>query len=60
MSAEPKFIRWTVETREQLRKSYKLAVENKHEVFVFNGDQYVTDYARYLLQHLDNTFGPAK
>lgn len=36
----------------QLKAQYDLAEEFKQAVFVFNGEQLVTKYARYLLVHL--------
>jgi hypothetical protein len=46
-------IMWTVGKREALRKAYNEAVEKQLEIFPFEGDELVTDYAKYLLEFLD-------
>jgi hypothetical protein len=38
---------------ERLRKAYKLAVKDQQEQFTFEGKEYLTKYAYYLLQYLD-------
>jgi hypothetical protein len=58
MSEAQKYITWTIPLREQLRKAYKLAIEHKRESFIFDGNEFVTSYAKYLLEHLDNQLGP--
>lgn len=37
----------------RLKKRYEQAVEQKENQFTFEGDEYVTDYAKYLLQYLE-------
>lgn len=41
--------------RERLRKAYQDAVESEQKIFVFDGNEYLTAYAKYLLQYLDMT-----
>jgi hypothetical protein len=40
---------------EELREEYDKAVEAGAETFFYGGNQYVTDYAKYLLQYIDQT-----
>ena len=42
------------ETKEivALKKKYNLAVDNEESIFVFENDEYVTEYAKYLLEYL--------
>lgn len=47
-------ITFTPEKRDELRAAYDLAVENGEEVFEFEGNEVLVDYAKYLLMHLDN------
>ena len=39
--------------RDRLRRAYDAAVEAKADTFVFEGNVYVTGYAKYLLEYLD-------
>lgn len=38
------------------RETYDVAVEYKLDQFPFNGAQFVTSYARYLIEFLDGHF----
>jgi hypothetical protein len=40
----------------ELKKSYNQAVLDKKDSFIFQDKELVTDYAKYLLEHLNNTF----
>jgi len=40
----------------RLRKRWAQAVANKEEVFKFEGNEYLTTYAYYLLEHLKTVF----
>ena len=40
--------------RERLRKRYHLAVKNGEETFEFDGHTFLTSYAKYLLEYLQN------
>ena len=37
-----------------LRKRYDKAVENDEETFTFKGEELLTSYAKYLLEHLES------
>ena len=47
-------VSFTAQTASDLAARYRLAVENNEEQFVFEGNDYLTAYAKYLLQHLSN------
>jgi hypothetical protein len=49
---------WTIQMRERLRKAFNTAVKAQQDTFVFEGNTFVTNYAKYLLEHLDNQLGP--
>jgi hypothetical protein len=44
---------YTVEKREQLRQAYENAVSKQLESFTFDGREYLTAYAKNVLQYLD-------
>jgi hypothetical protein len=46
-------VEFTPRKREQLRAAYNEARDAGEDVFVFEGREYVTDYAKYLLEYLD-------
>ena len=50
-------ITFTPELRDSLRKAYVDAVQKKLDEFTWDGHQFVTSYAGYLLEHLGNQFG---
>lgn len=56
---ETKTITFTPALRDALRESYDSAVENNLDEFIWHGNAYVTGYAKYVLEHLDNQFGGA-
>lgn len=41
---------------QRLKKEYNTAVQNKIEIFTFEGEELLTDYAKYLLQWLQPKF----
>tara|TARA_B100000131_G_C17861031_1_gene510055 strand:- start:49 stop:255 length:207 start_codon:yes stop_codon:yes gene_type:complete len=41
---------------ELLVECYKKAVREDKEVFIFDGNEFYTPYARYLIQYLSNQF----
>ncbi len=47
-------ILFTIKKKEALRKAYEEAVAQGQDSFTFEGTQYLTEYAKYLLEHLDN------
>lgn len=52
-----KTIQWNKPMLERFRKEYQRAVENNQEVFTFDGNEFLPDYAKYLIQYLDSQFG---
>jgi hypothetical protein len=55
---ESKTVTFTPEKRDLLREAYNEAIsEGGTKMFLFDGNVYVTKYAGYLLEHLDNTLG---
>lgn len=38
-----------------LKKAYNEAVNQKKDSFTFQNQEYVTDYAKYLIEHLNNS-----
>lgn len=39
-----------------LKRHYKKALEAKKETFIFNGDEYLTSYAKYVIEYLESQF----
>lgn len=53
MDNNPKQMHFDVAMRERLRTAHKEAVDKGVGQFVFEGNIFVTDYAKYLIQFLD-------
>ncbi len=49
-------ITFTPALRDSLREAYDNAVHNSWDTFHWDGREYVTSYAKYLLQYLDMQF----
>ena len=47
-------ITWDRHLLNKLQIAYDKAVEEDKEVFTFKGEQFVTSYAKYLIEHLEN------
>lgn len=47
---------WSKESLVKLEARYKLAKEKEDETFTFRGESFYTDYAKYLIEHLNNEF----
>lgn len=47
----------TAEVYRRLQARYKQAVEANEETFVFDGYEFLTSYAKYLLEYLAPKFG---
>ncbi len=45
-------IQWTPEKFKRFKKSYAKAVESDVQSFVFEGSEFVTGYAEYLIEYL--------
>jgi basic membrane lipoprotein Med (substrate-binding protein (PBP1-ABC) superfamily) len=52
-----KKVSFTPEKLKKFRTAYKNAVDSKKDVFVFEGNGFVTEYAKYMIQYLDTKFG---
>lgn len=50
-------ITYTLRSAKALKEAYKDAVKYQKDSFVFEGREYVRDYAKYLLQFLETKFG---
>ena len=51
-----KTIDWTLPMLRRFKKAYGRAVADKKDSFVFDGNEFVTDYAKYLIEYLDKEF----
>jgi hypothetical protein len=49
-------IHFTPEMRDRLQEAYDRATLARKDVFIFNGHEYYTKYAKYLLQYLSSQF----
>jgi len=45
-------INFDSEKIKRLEKAYAKAVKNSMESFIFEGNEYYTDYAKYMLEYL--------
>lgn len=50
-------ITFTPEMRDSLRVAYDKAVAAKQDIFTWDGKQFVTSYAKYMLVYLDDKLG---
>ena len=41
---------------DELEKAYHKAVKDKKETFIFDGGEFLTDYAKYLIEYLKPKF----
>lgn len=57
MSTATPNITFTPELRDSLRRAYDEAVAAKRDIFTWNGKQFVTSYAKYMLVYLDDKLG---
>jgi hypothetical protein len=55
-----KAIEWTREKRDAFRSAYERANANKEHVFTFEGHEFFTGYAMYLLQYLNQRLDDAE
>lgn len=49
-------VTFTPELLREFKKAYSRAVEIKCDRFIFDGRGYVTDYAKYLIEHIEEQF----
>lgn len=47
---------WTRKSFEELKKEYEKAVDAKDDVFLFQGQEILVSYAKYLIEYLDTQF----
>ncbi len=50
------YMELTPQKVDRLEKRYAQAVENNEEQFTFDGHEFLTEYAKYLLQYLKGVF----
>ncbi len=55
-----KVVEFSYEKCIRFKKEYLFAQESKQEIFEFEGCEYVTEYARYLIKFLETRFGEIK
>lgn len=49
-------IEFTPELLALLKKAYQKAIDTSEAQFTFNGKAWVTDYAKYVIEYLDEKF----
>ena len=47
-------IKWTKPRMKQFKKEYKAAVKNGDKIFIFEGNEILVGYAKYLLEYLES------
>lgn len=63
MASERKTINWTPDLLAQMKQAYekeKAAGRGDKEIFTFDGNEFVMDYAKYLIEFLEMKFGGRK
>jgi hypothetical protein len=53
-------VTWTREKADELKVAWTSANEAEKESFMFDGNEYLVTYARYLLEYLEHIFGEEK
>lgn len=56
MSDKPKTITWTLPMLRRFKVAYEQAVRDKKDTFVFDGNEFVQGYAKYLIEFLEGHF----
>lgn len=51
------YIHWTPVMRDTLRKAYDAAISADNEEFTIKEGKFLTSYAKYLLEYLDEKLG---
>lgn len=49
-------IEWTLDMLKRFKARYKRAVQNSEDVFVFDKHEFLTAYAKYLIEWLEGQF----
>jgi hypothetical protein len=52
--AQGKMKQWDRPTLDRLKKRYDEAVRDHEYKFTFEGDEFLTDYAKYLIEYLES------
>ena len=56
--SEQKMINWTQPMLERFKTAYRAAApQGKDATFMFDDNEFVVGYAKYLIEHLDSQFG---
>lgn len=55
-----KEINWTLPMLKRFKRAYKLAKMKAEDPFMFDGNEFVISYAKYLIEYLDSKFGGDK
>jgi phage anti-repressor protein len=50
----------TINNYNHFKKSYDLALNEGKEVFIFEGSEVLTDYAKYVIQYFESKMGDLK
>lgn len=51
-----RYVEFSFDDYLRFRQMYEIAVAEKLEVFVFNGDEYLAAYAKYVVEYLEDFF----
>ena len=59
MPDDRKMINWTPEMARRFKRTYEEAkrVKGGKETFMFDGNEFVLDYAKYLIEYLEMQWG---
>lgn len=60
MSEQKDYISFTYASFEQFKEVYRRAVDYKDNSFVFDDREFLTDYAKYVIQYLQPKFDRLK
>jgi hypothetical protein len=47
---------FTPEKLKRFKEAYQIAADKCVDIFVFDGNEYLTSYAKYLVEYLENKF----
>ena len=56
MTTEYKTVTWSPTDFKYFKRAYTNAVKGGNEQFKFHGNDFVTGYAKYLIQYLENEY----
>jgi hypothetical protein len=54
--SDQKVITWTPAMLARFKKAYDKAVAEKADTFMFDGNEFVVGYAKYLIEYLNGVF----